>query len=61
MGRCGWDWEAVSGNGRPWVDVVGNERPWVDVISNETPWVDVIGKWAAVDGCEKQMGGRAWM
>ena len=51
----------IRGNGRPWVDVVGNERPWVDVISNETPWVDVIGKWAAVDGCEKQMGGRAWM
>ena len=51
----------IRGNGRPWVDVVGNERPWVDVISNETPWVDVIGKWAAVDECEKQIGGRAWM
>ena len=43
------------------MEVRGNGRPGVDVISNERPWVDVIGKWAAVDGCEKQMGGRAWM
>ena len=43
------------------MEVRGNGRLGVDVIRNERPWVDVIGKWAAVDECEKQIGGRAWM
>ena len=41
------------------MDVSGNGWSCVDVVGNGRPWVDVIGKWVAVDGCEKQMGGRA--